>query len=518
MISRRAFLASSVAFCALPVAAQEVVRDLSPPKLGDPVAFTPDTPVEMARALAARPYDPRPTVPQEWLDLVYDEYRLFWFNTQRALWRDETAEVGSHPPLQVDFFLPGLDFPRGVEIDVVKDGQARHVLFDLGLFDRTDMAPDLPIDETLDYSGFRLRAELEQLGIHQEFVVFQGASYFRSMGRDQVYGLSARGLALNTADEPGEEFPDFTHFWIEEPENRDGPFILHALLDSPSTTGAYRFAIKRMGNGETEMDVTATLFPRMDLTHAGLAPLTSMFLFDQTNRHRFNDFRPAVHDSEGLAVLNGNGEYLWRPLANPVSLQVSAFGDNNPKGFGLIQRARAFGDFADLEALYHQRPSLWITPGEDWGPGAVTLVEIPADKEIYDNIVAYWRPAEPIPAGSEHSFSYHMSWGRGPEPNHSIARVLNSSMGERPFSDGILTVIDFEPTEEMQERMEDFTMVVTSSNDAILGALIQTNPETGGPRLAFTFDPGEERWVELRAQLYLDNRPCTEVWLYRWTI
>ena len=519
MISRRAFLASTVCSFGLPALAQDEdqVRDLTPPRLSDPVPFTDETPLEMARALAARAYDPRPTVPQEWLDLVYDEYRLYWFNTQRAYGAANDAAADQKPPLQIDFFLPGLYFPRGVEIDVVNDSAAQHIEFDLGLFDRTDMAPNLPIDNTLDYSGFRLRTERNRVGIHEEFTVFQGASYFRAIGREQVYGLSARGLALNTADEPGEEFPDFTHFWIEEPKLRTDPIIIHALLDSPSVAGAYRFEI--IGTGQTtRMQVTATLIPRTDLGHAGLAPLTSMFLYDQTNRHRFNDFRPAVHDSEGLAILNGNGEYIWRPLANPVALQVSAFGDTNPQGFGLIQRANEYSDFADLEALYHKRPSLWITPGEDWGEGSVTLVEIPADKEIYDNIVAYWRPNTPIPAGQEHSFSYDMEWGTGPRPNTQIARVLNSSMGERPFSEGILTVIEFEQTEEMEGRMDDFTMVVTSSNDAVLGALIQTNPDTGGPRLAFTFDPGEERTVELRAQLFLDNRPCSEVWLYRWTI
>lgn len=515
MISRRAFLASSAAAVALPTLAQEAT-DL-PPLLSDPVPFTDQTPIEMARDLASRAYAPRDRVPQDWLDLVYDEYRLFWFNTQRALWRDPNAPVDAKPPLQIDFFLPGLYFPRGVEIDVVKDGQARHVLFDLDLFDRTDMAPDLTINQTLDYSGFRLRSQLDTIGIHTEFAVFQGASYFRALARGGVYGLSARGLALNTADDVGEEFPDFTHFWVQEPTLGDTTYIIHALLDSPSTSGAYRLAITHEGD-DTEMQVQATLFPRVDLSHAGLAPLTSMFLYDETNRHRFNDFRPAVHDSEGLSILNGNGEHIWRPLANPVSLQVSAFGDTNPQGFGLMQRSRSFSDFADLEANYHRRPSLWITPGEDWGQGAVTLVEIPADKEIYDNIVAYWRPQNPIPAGSEHSFSYHMSWGQGKDAAPQAARVLNSSMGERPFADGILTVVDFEPTAAMEGRFDDFTFVITANPGEVLGGLIQQNPETLGPRLGFTFDPGDNRTVELRAQLYLDGQPCSEVWLYRWTI
>lgn len=512
MMNRRAFLTSSVAIAALPVFAQEQAIT---PRLSDAVPFSPDTPLAMARDLASRPYAPRPSVPQEWLDLTYDQYRLFWFNTQRALWRNADAPVGQQLPLQVDFFLPGLYFPRGVAIDVVRNQTAQHVEFDLALFDQTDHAPDLPIDDTLDYSGFRLRAELDTPGIHTEFAVFQGASYFRALGKGQVYGLSARGLALNTAESFGEEFPDFTHFWIEEPQVGDQSYIVHALLDSPSATGAYRFVIDHQGPS-TNMDVTATIIARDNLEHVGLAPLTSMFLFDETNRHRFNDFRPAVHDNDGLLIHNGAGEQLWRPLANPVTLQISAFVDQNPRGFGLMQRSREFADFADLEALYHKRPSLWITPGEDWGAGSVTLVEIPADREIYDNIVAYWRPAETLPAGSETSITYRMEWGNGPDAAPDVAQVLNTRMGSR-FSGGILTTVDFAPIDAMTDRINELTMVVTSNPGEVLGGIIQQNPDTLGPRLGFTFDPGEAEVVELRAQLFLDGLPVSEVWLYRWT-
>lgn len=515
MISRRAFLTSTVAFAALRAAADEAVPRIDP-VLDPAVSFSPEKPLEMARDLASRPYAPRASVPQDWLDLEYDDYRLFWFNVENALWRNEALPVADQSPLEVDFFLPGLYFPRGVGIYSVEGDEARHIAFDLALFDRTDGAPSLSTATSLDYSGFRLRSELYEPGVHTEFCVFQGASYFRALGKEQVYGLSARGLAVDTAEETGEEFPEFTHFWIEKPARGDGPYVVHALLDSPSVTGAYRFEIDHSGD-DTQMQVEATLIPREDMAHVGIAPLTSMFLFDETNRHRFNDFRPTVHDSEGLAIHNGNGEYIWRPLANPVGLQVSAFGDNNPRGFGLMQRNRRFSDYADLEAQYHRRPSLWITPGENWGAGSVTLVEIPADKEIYDNIVAYWRPAAPLAAGREHSLSYHMAWGDGPQPDPGVARVLNTRMGDRIFSEGILATVDFELIDVMTDRFEDFTMVVTSNTGEILGAMIQENPDTLGPRLAVTFDPKEETVMEVRAQLYLDERPVTEVFLYRWT-
>ncbi len=506
-MNRRSFLGSTAALALVRPASAQDAPAVTGPVLGEPVAFSPDTPLDMARALSLRPYAARASVPQDWLEMDYDDYRQFWFNVNKALWRDEGKG------LEVDFFHPGLYFPRPVEIDVVRDGMARHVLFDLGLFDRTDMAPELSEDATVDFSGFRLRAPFQNDNL-TEFAVFQGASYFRAIGRDNVYGLSARGLAIDTAEERGEEFPEFTHFWIEEPVGEATTYTVHAVLDSPSITGAFRFVF---APGEaTVIDVTCTLLPRRNMSHVGVAPLTSMFLFDETNRNRFDDFRPQVHDSDVLLVHNGNDEMLARPLANPVGLQVSSFGDMNPKGFGLMQRARAFSDFADLEALYHRRPSLWIVPGEDWGPGAVVLVEIPADKEIYDNIVAYWRPEAGLSAGVDHTFSYRMYWGGEPETGMPVARVINTRMGAR-FTGGIIAAIDFENTEPMPDDVEDMTIVVTASAGEVRGGILQRNPDTGGPRLAFTFEPGEETLVELRAQLFVEGEPASEVWLYRWT-
>ena len=265
------------------------------------------------------------------------------------------------------------------------------------------------------------------------------------------------------------------------------------------------------------MDVEATLFPRKDLTHAGLAPLTSMFLFDGTNHQRFDDFRPAVHDSDGLLMKNGQGEVLWRPLANPTRLQVSSFVDQNPMGFGLMQRARKLSDFADLEAHYHRRPSLWVEPRGDWGAGSVTLVEIPADKEIYDNIVAYWRPKDPYAAGTRVDLNYRLSWGEGPKLD--LPRVIDTASGAKIFGDpGRLIVIDFEAHPIFEAAPEDFDIHISSPHLETSAGILERNPETGGMRLAFSFDPGEQTHVELRAQLRKDGAAASEVWLYRWTV
>ncbi|MFK7878221.1 glucan biosynthesis protein [Roseobacter sp.] len=478
-------------------------------QLGDHVPFDAESVRRRAMELAASDYAPRPLIPESWRNLTYDQYRKIWFDGRNALW------AGSDKPQRVDFLAPGLYFPQAVDVNVVENGTARPVAFDMGAFDKTDKFPEVELDATLGYSGFRLRAELQEPGIFQEYAVFQGASYFRGIGAGETYGLSARGLALKTGDPMGEEFPDFTAFWMETPQAGAGSVVVHALLESPSCTGAYRFDI---AHGDTlRMSVSAEIFARTELSHLGIAPLTSMFLFDETMRQRFDDFRPAVHDNDGLLIHNGAGEVIWRPLANPLTLQISAFSDNNPRGFGLMQRPRNFRDYADLEALYHSRPAAWITPQEDWGPGSVTLVEIPADQEIFDNIVAYWRPSAPIVPGQSHRMNYLLDWGHDPAPKADMPlRVLNTAIGGRPEGGKIVT-IDFEDGPLVPEDLERLGIVLRSSAGSVSPGLVQRNPETNGPRLAFTFKPEDASLIEFRAQLRLDVAPLSEVWLYRWT-
>lgn len=240
------------------------------------------------------------------------------------------------------------------------------------------------------YAGIRLHYPINDEGIKDEFIMFQGASYFRALSKGQTYGLSNRGLAIDVAQPKGEEYPLFKRFWVERPSKYQTAIVVHALLDSQSVTGAYRFGI--YPGSPTRVEVDVTLFPRRDIQYVGLAPLTSMFLYGGLDSPDKPDYRPAVHNSEGLQIDRGNGERLWRPLNNPNKLQISAFGDEDIKGFGLIQRHRNFDYYQDLESNYHLRPSAWIEPLNDWGKGQLTLLEIPSNAETNDNIVAYWEP------------------------------------------------------------------------------------------------------------------------------
>lgn len=501
MITRRTALALMAAAAASRTAAE-------PMFVGDPTPFSEEMLIGMARDRAARAYVPPMQVPPEWANLTYDDYRHIWFPTRNALWNETDR------PCRVDLLPPGLYFERPVALHVVEDEAARQIMFDLDLFDKSDQFPDLPTSDAMGFSGLRLRAPLVEPHIHQEFAVFQGASYFRAIGTGQTYGLSARGLAVKTGDPMGEEFPDFTDFWMEAPEPGEETLRVHALLDSPSVSGAYHFVITP--GRPARMEVRATIFPRTTMSFVGLAPLTSMFLFDETNRQRFDDYRTAVHDSEALMIVNGAGESLWRPLANPTSLQFSAFVDNNPQGFGLVQKVRDPEAYGDLEANYENRPSLWITPGEDWGEGSVALVEIPADKEIYDNIVAFWKPREDLEPGSEHRFSYSMDWGDDPL-GPDVAQVLNTRLGSAVFGEpGKIVTVDFAPHPAFDD-LDALRPVVSSSRGTSSEGVLTPNPHTGGVRLAFRFNAGDEPRTELRAQIVQDTTTVSQVWLYRWT-
>ena len=347
----------------------------------------------MARDIAQRPWQaPDTSLPDELKNLDYQQYRSIRFDPGHALWR------GQGTRFTAEFFHRGFLYKEAVKVYQVTNGRAELIRYspDLFTFDKVK-----PPSGDIGFAGFRLHYPLNKPSYFDEICTFLGASYFRAVAKGQGYGLSARGLAIKTADPAGEEFPTFRSFWLERPRKGSDAVVVHALLDSQSAAAAFRFTI-RPGK-ETVFDTEMALYPRADIATVGVAPLTSMFLFDTNDRSRVDDYRDAVHDSNGLLLWTGKGERVWRPIANPRELQLSAFADSNPRGFGLMQRGRALADYEDLEAHYENRPSLWVEPNGNWGEGVVELVEIPTDREINDNIVAFWRPRDPLKAKDEYS-------------------------------------------------------------------------------------------------------------------
>lgn len=513
MVTRRRLLASLASLPLLQLS--QPIRPLLAATLHSSTGFSFERLSAMARALAESPYQPPPTVQAAALDRIdYDLIQQIRFRPEKALW------AGTDSPFKVQFFHLHSGVRQPVRIFVVENGQERELAYSPDTFDygRTGLQSELPAN--LGFAGFRVMNPDGKT----DWLAFQGASYFRTAGAQNQYGLSARGIAIDTAL-PGrqEEFPLFTAFWLERPASGSDTLRIHALLEGPSLTGAYRFDC-RQGNGQV-MAVRAELFPRTAIERLGVAPLTSMFWYGENNRYDAIDWRPEVHDSDGLALWTGSGERIWRPLINPRRVETSSFVDHSPRGFGLLQRDRAFDHYQDDSAFYEKRPSLWVEPLGDWGEGAVQLVEIPTDDEIHDNIVAYWVPARPVAGGERLRFDYRLHWLAGePYPSAAVGRVVATRIGRggvpgQPHSRApslYKFAIDFTggPLAALAQRY-DVEMVVTASRGEIVNPYALKVVGTENWRGVFDIDLPDNELVELRAYLRLDGRPLTETWLYR---
>ncbi len=480
----------------------------------------------IAEKLAREPYAPPvERVPPALKDIGYDVYRDIEFRLTKALWHGENLGF------EVQFSPTAYIYHSPVEIFLIDNEKITPFVLTAAMFEWGPLRKDISSDTDIACSGFRILAPLNDSKRLDELTVFQGASYFRGLGRGHQYGLSARGLALNTGKPEPEEFPLFRSFWIERPAH-PSRIVVYALLDSPSTSGAFRFAISP--GAITTMEIDSRLFPRVDLAHVGIAPLTSMFWFDTRESANRQDFRAAVHDSEGLSVLSQSGERLWRPLSSPEHLQASAFAGPNPRGFGLLQRSRDFSAYQDLEARYERRPSAWVERRNDWGDGYVELIEIPAKTEYFDNIVAYWRPSDPLRAGQQYAFDYRLHWCAEPPEAAPRFRVKRTGFTEESRPGFHRFAVDYEmtaayPSETIGIVDEAFGLirrvpgplqpieaVLSASGGVLSGPVVQANPHVNGVRVGFELDPRGHDTVELRLSLVVGGEVDSEVWLYRW--
>lgn len=488
------------------VSTREATAQVANGEAGEPIAA--DHVLKLAQALSVRPFQkPKIDVPDPFGKLSPEQYRDIRFRADQALWRGEKLEA------ELQFFAHGWIYDAPVEMFIVENGRARSLKADGRLFSVGPQIPNTPQGAPFAFSGFRVHGPINRSDYFDEYAVFQGASFFRSVGRGLSYGLSARGIAINTARPGGEELPLFRAFWIEKPKPGTPEIVVQALLDGPSTTGAYRLVIQP--GTTTLIDVELTLFARREMQYAGLAPLTSMYLHGSASRRINNDIRPSVYDSEGLAILNGKGERLWRPLTNPRKLQTSAFVDRDPKGFGLSQRDRSFQNFEDLDARFERRPTVWVETKGAWGDGAVELFEIPADDEINDNITVFWRPAKPIEAERPFKLAYRIHWGDAVPVAWTGARVRKTRVGTN--RKGTVTfAVDFEGPGV--KELKDLPVADVSANaGTITNVLVQRYHEIGGVRCSFELQPGNAELVELRLLMRMNEMPISESWLYRWT-
>ena len=479
------------------------------PLLADPQAFSIDRLRARARQLARHPYHAPPSnLPQVLYDLTYDQYRDIRFRPPEALWAEQAFSA--------QFFHPGFYYRSPVRVFEVAGDKSRELHFNPNLFDYGANTFDAKrLEQNTGFAGFRIHHELNYPGVVDELIAFLGASYFRALGRHMQYGLSARGLAIGTASEVGEEFPSFSEFYLERPVDANS-LVVHALLNSPSLTGAYTFTI-RPGD-ETVIDVGISLYTRGKVDQIGIAPLTSMFFFGANDRQEVDDFRPAVHDSDGLMIWTGGGEWLWRPLVNPERLRISTFTDRNPKGFGLMQRNRDFNSYQDLEARYETRPSAWIEPVGDWGAGGIMLIEIPTTMETNDNIVAFWRPENPLPAQSEWQGAYRLHWCRDVSfVTQRLGATLATRAGQGTLEGSRKFVLDFAGGSLPVVANSAITAHLWASRGELVHVVTHFNDIAASWRVTFELLPAGDDPIELRCYLTSGTQTLTETWSYQWT-
>jgi glucans biosynthesis protein len=503
-----------------------------------------DAVAEQARALAAQPYRaPAKVLPPDLAALKYDGHRDIRFKPERALWRKDGL------PFEVMFFHPGWLFDTPVRIHEVTAQGTRELSVSADDFDYGKNKLNPAAWPRLGFAGFRVHYPLNSDKYKDELVVFLGASYFRALGQGQRYGLSARGLALDTVDRAGksqgvqyggEEFPRFSQFWLEKPapssDKAADRLTIHALLESPRSTGAYTFVI--VPGESTVIEVRSRIFLRAGVATLGIAPLTSMFLHGE-NQPDAGDFRPEVHDSDGLQVHTGEGEWIWRPAINPYfatprGIVTTSFATTNPRGFGLMQRDRNFARYEDLEARYELRPSAWIEPTGNWGAGRVELVQLPTDEEIHDNLVAYWVPdALPAP-GQPLDLSYRLSWQMKREARPPSSWVTQTRRGrsygklasgeEKFVIDFAGPALDALPADAVVEPVVD-----VGANARLIEAVAYRNEAVGGWRLTLRVQrtdlptvasadtnvpPAQPAPLELRAFLRHQKDTVSETWTY----
>ena len=479
---------------------------------GSPVpvpAFDFASVVEQARVLAKKPHDPSvPPLPGAFANLNYDQYVSIRAKPGNAIWADDNVGFAIEP------LHRGFLFTAPMILNVVENGVARRLVYAANQFDFGKVQPPADLGD-IGFSGFRVLHARSGKGL-VDSAIFQGASFFRALANGQNFGLSARALMIRTADPRGEEFPAIREVWIEKPSLANDMLVISALVVSDSMTGAYRFTL-RPGD-VTIIDTECTLFSRSPADFYGLGGMTAMFLFGPTSRHGAEDVRLGAYDVSGLQILNGNGEWLWRPVSNPSTLQVSVFVDANPRGFGLLQRQRDFDLLQDDEQHWELRPSLWIEPINDWGEGSVELVEIPTDTENNDNILCFWRPKAVLDPSAEASFSYRQFWCWTPPDRPPLATVSDTRIGRIGSTKRRRFVVEFsgdlfaDPA-----RIVDLKPMLTTSVGAL--GLLKTfvSRERKTCRILFEIDFGGENLSEMRLLLEQGGKPVSETWLYRWT-
>ena len=508
-LDRRTLLTASAAFLlARPdgADADDAFAAVMVTSLGEGRPFSASAVVDAARGLSRLPYVPADIVlPARFQNLAYDDYIKIMSRRDRASWSGDSVGFAIEP------LHRGFVFDMPVALHLVEKGAVRRVAYSPDQFEYPEgVLPTTSVDTA--FSGFRILGG--RAGDLVERAIFQGATYFRALAEGQNYGAMARGLSIRTADPEGEEIPAFRAYWIEKPAAGD-PLIIHAIADSESMTAAFRFAV-RFGD-MTTLDTELTVFARTDVPSLGIAGMQTTYFFGPNDRKGFDDVRAAAFENSGLQMWRGNGEWLWRSVSNPAALQISAFVDTDPKGFGFLQRERNSASFEDDNQMFERRPSLWVEPVGAWGAGAVELIEIPTRSDINDNIISYWRPKDILAAGTSRRYAYRQfwCWEPGEQPQGPTVTQTRSGAGATPSSRRFIVAFSGESLRNI--TADALKIAITLSAGTVLSQRVISLADQAMARVLFEVDLGGATLIEMRMTLSASNAVHSETWLYRWT-
>jgi glucans biosynthesis protein len=464
---------------------------------------------DLARNLAAKPFSaPSSDLPSALNGLNVDAYAGIKAKEERFLWAQDPSGFAIEP------LHRGFVFTTPMQIHMVEDGLSRRLAYDSGSFDfgaiKLGSAP-----AGLDFSGFRIHQRDDNGKLH-EIAMFQGATFFRALAPGQSYGVTARGLSVQAGDSRGEEFPIFRAVWIEKPTRANNVVVIHALLDSDSLTGAYRFTVHP--GDAVIIDTECSLFPRVNIDNFGLGTMSATCLFNDIDRRGADDLRDAAAEVSGLQILTGADEWVWRPVANRNALQISEFIDRNPHGFGFIQRGRDFTDYHDEAQHWERRPSVWIEPIGDWGAGSVELLEIPSDAESAQNIIAFWRGKPGLVKGQQADFAYRQFWCWTPPSRPPLSAAVASRGGRGANGRQRRFLVDFRG-EALADpvRVANLKANLIASSGKVVAVEFFPTPAVKSCQVQFDIEIAGDKPCELRLTLEAQGAPISETWLYRWT-
>ena len=469
-----------------------------------------------AKELATAPYQAPQPVTKFMRDISYDAFQGIRFNPDRSLWRKSQSNF------QVMFLVPGLHYTHPVKLNVIQAEGTRALSFkkDDFMFADPEVGKRVPADVGL--AGFKLTFPLNNKKEQNQFLVFGGASYFRAVGKGNGFGLSGRGLAIDTGLPSGEEFPTFREFWLVRPSPDAKEMVVYGLLDSTSLTGAYQFTI--FPGDPTKIKVKTQLFPRKDIQLLGVAPLTSMFFYGENTPRPVGEWRREVHDSDGLQIHDGiSDEWIWRPLLNPGTLEMDYFSTGKVLGFGLLQRDGRFSNYEDLGARYDKRPSAWVEAQGEWEQGNVVFVQLPTADETNDNIVAFWSPKAPVTPKTPLNLAYDVSFGKADISQNPMGTVVNTFIGDGNRIGGgnvphaYRVIVDFVGgrLSKLSSHAPVSSQVTALDDGEILEHFVEYHEQMKGWRLSILARPSPRHQLHLRAFLSNEKTTLTETWTYR---